>query len=218
MALLPLGRAWQSHGRAEQLYVDAAFEAGAFEAGAFETETRPGTILYRYWSALGAVRNFVERRLCDLRREFFCASVVETRDLWMAEYGLPDACDPFPDLCTKVAAIGGARCDYYQAVAARAGWLITCDDLVFRCAGALAGRALAGRGKAGSSPRALCRMRITVLLGDSPAFTGRLHRRPLAGRLRAGQRLHCPPDLTPLRCLIERVAQAHVIVEYQTVN
>jgi hypothetical protein len=58
----------------------------------------------------------------------------------MAEYGLPDGCDPFPDLCTKVAAIGGTRCEYRRARrlvdmprshAARAGFGATAGSDLF---------------------------------------------------------------------------------------
>lgn len=216
LALLPRGRAWQNHEGGPEPYRDAPFDPKAFDPLAFDTESRTGSILYRFWEAAADVINFVNVRLCALALEMFCATQNETNDQWMIEYGLPDPCDPFPDLCAKVAAIGGTRCEYFAAIAARAGWIIECTDLIYRCNGFIAGRSLAGRGRAGASPRSLCKLQITVYLKESTAYSGRLTRRPLAGRLRAGQRLQCPPDLTPLQCVLERVVQAHVTIDYQT--
>jgi hypothetical protein len=216
LKLLPRGRAWQSNEGGPQPFHDAPFDPSAFDPATFDATTIPGTILYRFWAAVGAVRNYLEARLCALRLEFWCATQTETNDQWMREYGLPDSCDPFPDLCTKVAALGGARCDYFASVAARSGWTIACSDLIYRCAGVPAGRALAGRARAGAAPRSLCKLEIIVYLGLSKAYSGPLHRRPLAGRLLAGQRLACLPDLTPLQCVLERIVPAHMTIDYQT--
>jgi hypothetical protein len=108
-------RAWQSNdGGPREGVPTAAFEPAGFDAGAFATDSDVGSILYRFWAAVGAFRNFLESGFAILRLEFWCATHKETHDLWMKrEYGLPDPCDPFPDLCTKVAAIGGARCEYF---------------------------------------------------------------------------------------------------------
>ena len=116
LALLPRGRAWSTH------------DGGPF----------PGDRLYQFWTAVAAVFEYANQRMCDLRREFFCATESETNDAWLADYGLPDDCDPYPDLCAKVAAIGGARCEDYAAIAARAGWDIECIVTTSSC-GATAG-------------------------------------------------------------------------------
>lgn len=213
LALLPSGRAWQSREGGPTPFHDAAFDPAAFDPAAFDATTKPGTILYRFWAAIGAVRNFIETRLCALRLEFWCATMSETRDQWMKEYGLPDACDPFPDLCTKVAAIGGTRCEYYQEVAARAGWSITCSD-VDGC-GDMAGCALAGDAIAGPGFH-YATLLITVDLQNSPAFTGADETPPLAGVFLAGLSAACPPDISPLMCVIERIVHAEILIEYQT--
>ena len=126
LKLLPKGRAWQTHEGGPAPPLDRGFNPGAFDNDAFSTRSKPGSTLFRFWKAVAACFTFVTQRLCDLRLEFWCATHKETHDLWMAEYGLPDLCDPFPDLCTNVAAIGGTRCEYYAAIAARSGWSISC--------------------------------------------------------------------------------------------
>lgn len=189
LALLPRGRAWGNH------------DGGPW----------PHTVLYGYWSAVAALFYFLHERLCALRLEFWCATKSETHDLWMREYGLPDPCDPFPDLCAKVAALGGQRCEYFQFIASRAGWVIECLDYATQC-GSRAGCGLAGTAQTGFS-RGL-HLVIKVYTGDSPAFIGRTHTPPHAGRMRAGQRIACAPDISGLQCLIERIAPAHVEIIY----
>lgn len=190
LALLPRGRAWQTH------------DGGPYT----------GSTLRQFWTAIAAVVEFANRRICDLRAEFWCATRAETNDLWLAEYGLPDACDPFPDLCTKVAALGGSTCEYYTEVARLAGWAIRCTDTgcgdVAGCA--LAGIALPG-GRTGGS------IVIEVDLSESPAYEGGYSTQPYAGALQAGLPLACPPDISPLACILERVVHAHIRVDYVTV-
>src|SRR2546421_695582 len=116
LALLPQGRAWQSNEGGPAVGYDIGFDPGGYQDNGFQAIFRQGSILRRFWKSVAGLFSFLNDRLCALRLEFWCATHVETHDLWMAEYGLPDACDPFPDLCTKVAAIGGTRCEYYAEV------------------------------------------------------------------------------------------------------
>lgn len=193
--LLPRGRAWRTH----------------------EGGPEPASTLWRFWRAVAEPFAFLHERLCALRLEFWCATHSETRDVWLAEYGLPDACDPFPDLCTKVAALGGTRCDYYAAVAARAGWSIACLTRQGQCGVAAGGRrAKAGRANPG---RRLgpAQMIIRVDLGASPAYAGGRRARARAGRLRAGRPLSCGANIDALKCLIERVVHAEIEVIYAAV-
>lgn len=174
---------------------------------------RPGTTLWRFWRAVAHLFYYANVRICAAADEYFCSTARETHDLWLVEYGLPDACDPFPDLCAKVAALGGARCDYYVEIAARAGWSITCGGVGTAC-GAQAGCAQAGdaRPGAGAGP---AQLRITIHLAASPAYAGPARFRPQAGALKAGQRLACGPDVSPVICLLERVLHAHLDVIYE---
>jgi len=210
---LPHGRAWQSNEGGPAIPVDRGFAPGAFNNTAFATRYRQGSYHYRFWKSVAAAFDFCNQRLCDLRWEFFCATHKETDDLWMAEYGLPDACDPFPDLCTKVAAIGGTRCEYYAEIAARSGWLISCVEDVVTC-GSRAGFSRAGRAKAGGT-LGLATLKIIVSL-NSPALagTGR-NLASRAGRLRAGRRQSCGPDLSPLRCILSRIVHAEILTLYE---
>ncbi|WP_029554759.1 hypothetical protein [Xanthobacter sp. 91] len=186
--LLPRGRAWNAAQRA-------------------------GTTLWRFWRALAHLFQFINARICAASEEFFCSTANETRDGWLYEYGLPDACDPFPDLCTKVAAIGGTRCDYYAAVAARAGWSVTCNEGSEAC-GAMAGCGKAGTAVAGRRPGP-AQLRIIIHLDESPAYQAPTAPRSQAGCLKAGQRLSCGPNVAPAICLLERVVHAHLNVTYE---
>ncbi len=223
MALLPRGRAWQSTEGGPKPGVVQAFDSPAFDDEAFQTKTRPPSVLLQFWQAVAQVFSFVNARLCDLRLEFWCATHKETHDLWMLEYGLPDECDPFPDLCTKVAAIGGTRCEYYAFIAARAGWDISCETDIGcgarpGCISALAGRAIPGKTRYAS------RLRVFINLDQSPAYTGAaLTTRPLAGRFLAGRRMLCVEtitdiNITPLECIMARVVHAEIEIVYEVIS
>lgn len=178
VALLPTGRAWNK---------------------------APGTVIWKFWTAVAAVFADLEARICALRDEFWCQTIVETRPDWLTEYGLPDDCDPFPDLCAKVAAIGGSRCEYFAAVAAALGWNVTCVEQVEcggRAGGAYVGAFTPGLGR----PTSIIEMDVD--LGSSEAWNGVLLPQPFAGVLRAGQSLSCAPDVSSLRCVLERIIPA----------
>ena len=221
LVLLPRGRAWQSNEGGPIEGLEPSFADGPF-SDAFATASRKGSVLRRFWEAVAAHYTFLFQRWCDLRLEFFCATQSETRDLWMAEYGLPDACDPFPDLCTKVAAIGGTRCDYYAEVAARAGWSIDCEDEANECGTRVGDRtSKAGRAKPGRVRRASF-LTIFVNTGASPSYKVKTirSRLPQAGKLKAGRRLTCiydplPTAIKPLECLMSRVVHAEIQIEYK---
>lgn len=195
LALLPRGRAWGTH------------DGGPF----------PGTVPWRFWGAVADFFLYLEERVCALELEFRCATATETRDRWMADYGLPDGCDPFPDLCAKVAAIGGTRCDYYVEIAARAGWAIACFDRTTCCGASAGARAQAGRAKPGRRPWAE-QIVIVVDLAASAAYTDGRALRPLAGRLKAGRGLSCGPNIAALQCLLQRIVHAGTEVSYVLVN
>ncbi|MFZ5715748.1 MAG: hypothetical protein ACOY3N_23220 [Bradyrhizobium sp.] len=161
---------------------------------------------------------YVNGRLCDLREEFWCATHKETHDLWMAEYGLPDDCDPFPDLCIKVAAIGGTRCEYYAAIAARMGWSIECADETASC-GTRAGAAKARAGKArAGSVQQVAALKVIVHLNESSAYHGGRALASRAGRMRAGRRQACGPDIGPLKCLMSRIVHAEIQINYEAMQ
>lgn len=219
LALLPRGRAWQSNDGGPEPFYDPTFQADFVQDDAFQTKGRKGSILFRFWSAVAQAFHYLHERACALRFEFWCATQSETLDLWMREYGLPDPCDPFPDLCTKVAAIGGTRCDYYAMIAARAGWRIECLDVSRSCNAARAGCVRTGCGaRVGRSFPAKAEFIVRVLLNESPSYVAAVRRRPLAGRMRAGQRMTCPAPIliTPLKCLLDRVVHAHNQIVYET--
>lgn len=217
LKLLPRGRAWLTHESAPPRGMQAAFNPDAFNNDAFSTETKDGSVIWQYWRSFAVVLHYFYVRLCQLREEFWCHSVNETRDEWMVEYGLPDPCDPFPDLCTKVTALGGTRCEYYAEIAARNGWEIECEETLSRCGGR-AGCAKAGCTRAGST-LGRAELRIIVYLDRSPSWQPIGRFLPsLAGRMRAGRRLSCGPDLYPLQCLLSRVIHAEILTIYEVRN
>ena len=190
LALLPQGRAWRSPGGGPE----------------------PGSVLWSFWRAVARVFKDLNDRICALAHEMVCQTIVETRDAWLTDYGLPSPCDPFPDLCTKVAAIGGTRCDYFQAIAARAGWSIACQfGTAFTVGCMQAGCWRPGAGDVAAT------LRIRVTLAASLAYAGPTQRPFQAGLGQAGQSLACGPDIGPLKCLLSRILPAHVAVIYEVV-
>lgn len=213
LLLLPRGAAWQSNAVAGQAYTATMAQPGFAQVGMFQTLDRPLTVMHAFWSAVADFFYQLTALLCALRLEFWCATQTQTRDLWLAEYGLPDACDPTPDICAKVAATGGTRCEYYSAIAARAGWSIECDN-VFSAICAMFGTYQLGEVGLGGQGGAAT-IRVTVHLNQSPAYLGRLETQPLLGAFQLGKPLACAPDIASLVCLLDRVAPAHVNVIYQ---
>ncbi len=190
LKLLPRGRAWQTHEGGPIAGYDPTFEPFAFASDTFATDHPRKSILWQYWASAADVWTFFVQRLCALRMEFWCATQSETRDWWMTEYGLPDACDPFPDLCAKVAAIGGTRCEYYAAIAARAGWKLQCVDTTDKC-GARMGNAKTGKSRVGTG-ETVGLLRVVVDLNQSPSYVaGTRSRTRKTGMAKAGQRLTC---------------------------
>jgi uncharacterized protein YmfQ (DUF2313 family) len=184
LSLLPRGRAWQTREGQPMPGQEIGFAPNAFDNDAFSTSQTRVSVLWQYWRAFAIVMEYFTERACALREEFWCQSIQETRADWMYEYGLPDPCDPFPDLCTKVAALGGTRCEYYAAIAARSGWSITCSEQVAFC-GSRAGTARAGKARAGRLV-GTAQLRIIVHINESTALQPRgRHLASRAGRMRA---------------------------------
>ncbi len=210
--LLPRGKAWPANNRAmPPLFLAWLADLVGIPAPA---DWPPGYVQMGFVAAVGAVRNYLEAQLCALRLEFWCATETQTNDEWMAEYGLPDDCDPFPVLCAKVAALGGRRCELYQELCAANGWIIECEaEPACLGVGALASSGFAGNIMIGGSAQAN-QIEIIVYTEESVAYTGGAQTPFLANRIFAGMPISCPPDIAPLQCLMERIAPAHVIVNY----
>jgi hypothetical protein len=214
LILLPRGNAWQSNDPAGQAFTATMAQPGFAQPGLFQTLDRPLTVMHAFWSAVADFFFQLTQLLCALRLEFWCATQSQTRDLWLEEYGLPDACDPFPDLCAKVSALGGTDCVYYREVAARAGWLINCEPLFSAICFQFGSFQLGNVGLGGEGGAAT--IRIIVDLDNSPAFQGQNETRPQLGAFQLGNTLNCEPDFSPLVCLLDRIVHAHVAVVYLT--
>jgi hypothetical protein len=203
VALLPRGRAWQT---------DVAPDVDP------ETGPAPGhdlSVMHRYWAAYASLLEYFHQRACAWLDELNCWSQVETRDWWHADYGFPDDCELYDDLCAKVAARGGATCAYIASVAASRGWVIACGDCsTIVQPSAVAGIAVADLALPGC-PCAPGELYLTVYLAASPAYT------PPAGSIAADvavadlARENCP-DIESLKCIIDRIKPAHLRPVYVT--
>ena len=170
-------------------------------------ETLIGGVRYGFFAALRDILLAFDAMCCTLLREFFCATTTLLESAWMAEYGLPDACDPYPDLCAKVAAIGGATCADYEAIAAGIGWSIACLGPCTSPAGSIQA------GMAVGNPPGPGVIELLVSISNSPAAGPQLIPAN-AGCYAAGAPNDCGYDLTPLDCVLQRVVQAHAEIIY----
>lgn len=176
-----------------------------------------GSVMGQFFDALGAPHAAMNARLCALVDEFFCSSAVETRDLWALEYGLPDGCDPFADICEKVNAVGDTTPDYVIAAALRRGWSITIrQEFVTGVEDCGFGAGLFGPMLFGASQGVA--WFITVDLAASPAYVASAGTAPLFGLMLFGDGFDCPPDISALTCLVRRIAPAHADLDFVAVN
>lgn len=216
LALLPRGRAWGEGGPARE----------------------PGGVIYGFFDAVAAVFAFLHAQICALALEFFCQTQSLTNDLWLEEYGLPDGCDPYPNLCAKVAALGGPQCAVYEEIGLQYGWSITCGMNCALDSGAMES------GMAGGYTYAPATLIVVVDVANSPALGGQsvtmgpvsgfleagmtpcdvtynlvgLAMGPVSGFLEAGMMPACGYDITSLDCVLQRIVHAHVQIVYAFVD
>lgn len=175
-----------------------------------------GSVMGRVFSAFGASFGPTERRFCALIDEFFCSSATETRDLWSAEYGVPDGCDPFADICEKVNAVGDGIPAYAGAAALKRGWSIAIsEEFITVVQSCRMGNGRMGMLRMGAAQGVA--WRIAVNLAASPAYVASDSRKPLMGRMLMGWAFDCGPDIEPLACLIRRIAPAHADLVFETI-
>ena len=219
MALLPRGRAWQTHEAGNERIIAAeSSQAGIYELGSTGLGTEPVverlTVLQQYWAAYAEVLAHMHGRACALIEEFYCSTVSETLPQWWVEYGFPDDCEPWTDLCAKVRAQGGATCGYLSDLAASRGWVLECSNCPPASSNSSAGCASAGCATpCGCPPNNIY---LTIHLDQSPAYVDPPQPPASAGNARAGSALAaaCPPRAEQLVCLIERFKPAHVRAFY----
>lgn len=180
-------------------------------------EALDGSVLGRFWRAVAGPMAATSRRLCTLIDEFFCATAVETLDAWALDYGLPDPCDPFLDVCSKVAAVGDTTTDYAIAVALSRGWSITIgEEFILGPEDGSYASGLYGAQLFGAMQGVA--WRVTVDLSGSLAYQAVAGRPPLFGAMLFGDSWACGPDIEALRCLIRRIAPAQCDLVFETVS
>ncbi|KFC63969.1 hypothetical protein FG93_05479 [Bosea sp. LC85] len=175
-----------------------------------------GSTMAGFFAGLGAAIGPVERRVCALIDEFFCSSAVETLDLWALEYGAPDGCDPFADVCEKVNAVGDSIPAYAEAAALRRGWsIVIAQEFITIVQCCRMGHGRMGMLRMGAQDGVA--WRITVDLASSPSYVAAENRKPLLGRMLMGWAFDCGPDIEALACLIRRIAPAHADLVFETI-
>lgn len=196
IALLPRGRAWQTH---EQIFDRYDFEPDS-EVGPFEIGVSPIgvfdlerlTVMQQFWLAYAELLATLNQRACDLVEEMFCDTVSELLDEWYADLGLPDGCGPWRTLCEKVNAVGGCTIAYLVGLAADLGWTIEVTE-----------------------PDGT--ILVNVLLSQSPAYVAAGVQEARAGAARTGFNYaapQCPPGAETVVCLIKRFKPANIAVQF----
>ena len=213
-ALLPRGKAWPANDGGGTIANFLAWLASLGNRIPAPGDWPAGYVQAGFVAALGTVRNWIEGQFCALKDEFFCASATTTLDLWNAEYGLPDNCDPYPNLCAKVGYFGSPHCPSWVALAASLGWSIACSDFG---GGTQAGCCHAGNALANPGAQATI-VTITVFLDSSGAYGIPMSTPSRAGIFLAGQQQQCQPNITSLECAFQRILPAHLTVNYVTDN
>jgi hypothetical protein len=184
--LLPRGPAWGEGGPARE----------------------PGGVIFGFLEVLAAVFAQLHAAICAFYLEYSCFTATQTYAWWLAEYGLPDGCDPYPNLCQKVAAQGGVTCAFYEAIAASLGWSITCGE---NCS---AGPGCLMAGQPGGPLYPPGTLMVFVDLEQSSAYSGGQNMGPVAGFLEAGMAIYCGPDISALDCVLQRIVHAEIQIVY----
>lgn len=205
IALLPRGRAWQTH--EGPVY-------GATEAGDPDVDTL--TVMEQFWAAYAEVLEYLHQRACALIEEFFCETMQELRPEWFTEWGFPDPCEPFDNVCEKMRATGGNRCEYFVALAAARGWSLECIDCaslpdVAESADCMAADCSSPSCDDDCGPDTII---LIIHTAESPAYVSPLINNA-ADCMAADCSSLCDPTVAPLQCLIERVRPAHTKVIYR---
>lgn len=187
LALLPRGRAWQE-------------PSGGPLAG---------SVMHGFFAGIGEGLHPIYARGCDLEREIFCSTAVETADTWDVEFGFPDVCLP-ADRCGRFRPSSGTTCERLVAAAEAVGFVVACTLPCARVERAGTARAGNGCGVGGLTASTII---VEIDLDASPGWDGQ--RRPRAGSARAGCASLCDPDLDGLACALDRIAPAHTLLVYR---
>lgn len=209
LALLPSGRAWQTH--------SGTVESDVLSDAVSEADKIGGlTVMQRYWAAFSEVSEWLHQRACALLDEAFCATRNELDNEWASEFAFPDPCEPYFDLCDKMLALFDGRCESFVEIAAAHGWAIECLSCEVADAGGLGCGWSLGDGTAlGCDYCAPGDLFIAVKPSESPAYDYNTGTALGCGwALGDTRKLGCNGNLYEMRCLIERFAPAHVRVIY----
>jgi uncharacterized protein YmfQ (DUF2313 family) len=184
MALHPQGRAWQTHDR------NASVEV---------------SILRQFWMGVASVWASLETITTNMLLEFFCSTATTDLDLWAADYGLPDECDPFSEfICDKVTSGAGQDLAFYTGLAENIGFSATFSWLK---GGLVEGGELIYDGVYST-------LRAVVDSSESEVSFEVITLGTWA--LGLDEPLGTPP-LTQLECVLARIVPAHIALAYEVI-
>lgn len=193
--VLPRGRAWQTH----------------------NTDVpREKSIQQKFWWAMAGFIEWVNDEMCRVIDEYFCNTVSDLKQVALVEYGIPDDCGLYRDLCTKIRALPDDHCDYYAAVAAQLGYKVQCsvprDIECYPCTHTAAG--MWAIGHAGFCAQSGVALRIDYCPDDLPdpnCGTGL----SIMGHTAVGCEPSCVQPQLPedLACVLDVIVPAHMAIE-----
>ncbi len=186
-SLRPRGRAWRHGG----------------------TDALPGSVMGQFFDWMGGAYADANARLCDLLAEMFCATRINSTPEWMRDFGLPDGCDPFADVCAKVSAVGDTTTDYAEAVLAGAGFIAEIAEahVLIMSNGRVGCGGRAGQMRPLSEDGVL--WTVTVSKASPALAGGATSQKALARNMRAGRKIGCGVDVSAVECLMRRIMPFH---------
>jgi uncharacterized protein YmfQ (DUF2313 family) len=157
------------------------------------------SVMRAFCKAIAQEARRMDEAACLVFTESFAFSSTENLDLWQAEFGLPDECDPFGgDVAAKIRAQGHSPDPaWYIELAAALGWTIEAkwlkdDDPLY--------------------PGVKATLLVTIDATNSEALGFTPMRVPF--ELGRGITLGLPPAPAVLQCQLDRIVPAEIAIEY----
>src|SRR5205823_6000220 len=85
------------------------------------------SVMHAFWKSIASEVYEMDQAACRVFDEFFATTMSVDEDLWLAEFSLPDECDPFgTNILAKIRATAGdaTNPDFYVSLAEQMGYSI----------------------------------------------------------------------------------------------